>query len=145
MASSDASTQRLAGDMLVKAYFDRPRLILVSNRLKLSDDGKKAETSFEIDLRRDHIRIVTFPGQAISTATAFAAVRGIAQNNVERNVAAALVPANQPAAQGVNTAAVFEAAVAQGIEPRRRPPGQPGHARHNRGLSRRPARGSSRR
>ena len=119
---SDGLTDQIAGRSLVKAYFDRPRLILVSTRAPngtIQDPG-----SFAIDLRRDSMRALAFPGQAVSAVPAFATVRGIAESVLEHDTLELLV--SPPSTSGTGSTGqgffadlptVFTAAQSQGIPP----------------------------
>jgi uncharacterized repeat protein (TIGR01451 family) len=115
MTASDASTSRLAGDSLVRAYFDRPRLILVSHRLTIDTSAQTAKDAFTIDLRRDSLRALSFPGQTVSNFRSFNAIRGVAESAIEQNVPALLLSAQQPPLQSVSAVSVFQAALAQRI------------------------------
>src|SRR5262249_32966035 len=74
---SDALTAQIAETALVKTYFDRPRLILASSRVRRDPVAQTASSSLAIDLRRDHIRSIPFPGQNQETPASFNTLRGI--------------------------------------------------------------------
>ena len=98
----------------MKAYFDRPRLILVSNESQLSSDPQQLNLLLAIDLRRDTIRSVPIPGQVADAGFVFNLDRGVVENVTEAGVLTG--PAsNGPIAQAVSTATIFQAAQAQGI------------------------------
>jgi large repetitive protein len=99
----------------VKAYFDRPRLILISDKVKADLGAKTAALLFAIDLRRDSIRAVPFPGQSTAASRAFNAIRGISESTAERDAFSSMLPSDGPQMQGVSAASIFEAASAQGI------------------------------
>jgi uncharacterized repeat protein (TIGR01451 family) len=112
---SDARTERLAETSLGKAYYDRPRLVLISNRLSVDTQAQTATTSLQIDLRRDSIRAIAFPGQSTAAAKAFQAVRGVSESTVERDVGTDVVGTGGPGQGHVSAADVFAAARAQGV------------------------------
>ena len=115
LATSDLYTGALASESLVKAYFDRPRITLVSAK-PTAPDPQTLLLTVEADLRRDTIRGVVFPGQALSVLAPFRTARGIVQNIVETNVfprPATASGLNVPVA--VSTTSVIQAAAAQGI------------------------------
>lgn len=115
LRASDASTDRLAADTLVKAYFDRPRLVLASHRLALGDDGTVADEQLAIDLRRDTIYAVPFAGQAADAARAFLALRGVAESLVETQTLDGLIPPGAGVPASRSAFVVLQAAAAQGI------------------------------
>ena len=114
LGSSDEATNELASASGVKAYFDRPRLILVSNESQLSSDPQQLNLLLAIDLRRDTIRAVPIPGQVADAGFVFNLDRGVVENVTEAGVLTG--PAsNGSIAQAVSTATIFQAAQAQGI------------------------------
>ena len=56
LAASDAMTSRIARDLLQTAYFDRPRLVLVSRLVTVDTQAQTASSTASIDLRRDSMR-----------------------------------------------------------------------------------------
>ena len=68
-----------------------------------------------MDLRSDALRVLSDPGQATSAAIAFAALRGVAEGQVETQVPAMLLPPSSPPSQSVSTSQVFQAAITQGV------------------------------
>src|SRR5581483_2216967 len=115
LTTSDASTNRLASDSLVKGYFDQPRLILVSHRVTFDTAAQTLHQILQIDLRRDTIRALSFPGQAAASARAFAALRGVAESVLEAKLPAALAPPSPVLFQNTSAAAVLAAAVTQSV------------------------------
>ena len=59
--------------------------------------------------------MLSYPGQATSAAIAFAALRGVAEGQVETQVPAMLLPPSSPPSQSVSTSQVFQAAITQGV------------------------------
>ena len=115
LTDSDATTSRLASDSLVIAYSVRPRLILVSNMVVVAANSQTGSGVISVDLRRDTLRVLSYPGQPTSIAIAFAALRGVSEGLIEQQVSAMLVPPTQPPSTAVSAVDVFQAALAQGI------------------------------
>jgi len=111
---SDIHTAQLAEGSLVKAYFDQPRLVVVANQLDLEAADEDA-LRLSIDLMRNQIRTIPYPGQNAAAGAAFNIARGLFENANEENALAraSTDPARVPASVG--TFGVLEAAVAQGI------------------------------
>src|SRR5262249_13926003 len=63
LAASDTSTEQIARSTLVTAYADRPRLVLLTSQLAASSDSTSVGHLSSIDLRRDSVRSVVYPGQ----------------------------------------------------------------------------------
>ncbi len=114
MRLSQQQTGQIADLTSVAAYFDRPRLVLVSARVTTDPATDKASVVFAIDLVRDTMHTVVAPGQATSAMMAFNSVHGLYDTIDERNTIAALYPAGS-APQINNTYDVFQAAAAAGI------------------------------
>ncbi|MGE0681464.1 MAG: PKD domain-containing protein [Candidatus Binatia bacterium] len=112
---SDALTEQIAARALVKVYFDRPRLVLVSSRIEPDPGAQQLKSSFAIDLRRDRIRSVAFPGQRRAASQAFNATRGIAESIAEGEALSLLRSSDQQQSQRVSAALIFEEALTQGI------------------------------
>ncbi|HQU42211.1 MAG TPA: transglutaminase domain-containing protein, partial [Pirellulales bacterium] len=114
-ATSDDTTSVLADGSLVTAYFDRPRITVMSSNLQAN--GSDALTlSFEADLLRDSPRIVGYPGQGTSAPAPFLATRGIFENLDETAVfPQASAVAGIRLSPTVSAVTVFAAAQAQGI------------------------------
>jgi uncharacterized membrane protein len=117
LASSDVQSARVADSALVQEYADRPRLILLTNRLEPSADGTSTVLVSSVDLRRDTVRAIAYPGQATDAATTFNILRGLLESQLESDV---LTPTSAQSGQtGVLTqasaASIYDAAVAQGI------------------------------
>jgi hypothetical protein len=114
---SDHFTEQYANASIVRAYFDRPRIVITSNRVEVSGgDTPTTRFSNPIDLRRTDVRVVVPPGQNVDAAQVFRVARGIAENTVETEVAASqIADVGEPAAPVVSTARVFAEAGAVGI------------------------------
>jgi uncharacterized repeat protein (TIGR01451 family) len=112
---SDTATSQIARASLVTAYYDRPRLTLVSSQFMEGANGAPGNLSLSIDLRRDTMRVVAFPGQNGQATVVFNLSRGVAESSIEQAVLApASPPAGQPV-QSVGAAAVLTAASQQGV------------------------------
>jgi transglutaminase-like putative cysteine protease len=90
----------------VVAYYDRPRITIVSEQ----GDPGLGTIDYAIDLRRETMSVYAAPGQNTAAAQGFDLARGLADNALESD----LIPALQ---NGVNigTESIFQQAAAQGI------------------------------
>jgi uncharacterized membrane protein len=113
LAASDAMSVALASGYVVRAYFDRPRLVLVSNRVETPLGSPTSTVRLAIDLRRDSIRVVVAPGQDSLAAQAFHMARGVIESELEARIVAS---GSQGSPGPVSTASVFDAAIAQGVD-----------------------------
>ncbi|MBV9124023.1 MAG: hypothetical protein JO112_11750, partial [Planctomycetes bacterium] len=113
---SQLHTQALASDSGVVAYFARPRVVLISNRLLSSSSGSSTSLGLAtaIDLINDSVRVEGEPGQSVAAPVLFNGTRGMFENLIERDLVAGLAQGGQ-APSVDNTYDVFNAAVAQGI------------------------------
>ena len=112
-AGMDQSTDQIAESALVRAYYASPRVEVL--RASSSLDGKGAASIlFSVDLLKDDIRAIAFPGQVPSVTVGFQMMRGISDTIVE---AMALNPTSPQGplvgAEGVVT--IFQASQSQGI------------------------------
>jgi uncharacterized membrane protein len=112
---SDLRTDLVSKASLVKAYFVRPRLTLVSSRLTIEDGAQSPKLEFAIDLRKDDIRAAPFPGQSVEAQRAFHATRGLVENVVERDVLSLFLDEVGTGFRDVSTASIFEGALTQGL------------------------------
>lgn len=112
---SDAFTADFATLALVKAYLDSPRVSIFSGTLRQGAAGEAA-LEFGIDLRKDDLRAIAYPGQNVDIKIAFELNRGASNNALEL-----LVLGTPPATSDgqvnttINTATILQAAEAQGI------------------------------
>ncbi|MGE3819045.1 MAG: Ig-like domain repeat protein [Isosphaeraceae bacterium] len=113
---SDDSTEGLAETAMVKAYFVRPRIVLSRSDMDLDTTARTVKTKYTLDLRRDTIRALAFPGQNVDAALGFNMGRGVAESTVERDVFVLLSPDPNVQARAFSTATVFEEALAQGVQ-----------------------------
>jgi uncharacterized membrane protein len=114
--ASDVYTNSLGHEARVVAYSDRPRLVLTSVQLTLSNDQKTATLTERIDLRRDSVRAIAAPGQNVASAAAFNTARGLLDNYTESNTIQPQPPSNGlTVATPVSTLTIFQAAAAQQI------------------------------
>lgn len=113
---SDLLTAPLSEGGVVRAYFDRPRVVITSSRLLPPPAGDAtAGIGNAIDLRRDSIRVLPYPGQSSAIARAFRIARGIAETAAETQVASFQATGLPGEAPVVSTQRVFAAAKAAGI------------------------------
>ncbi len=112
--ASDEMTDVVAKRALVRAYADSPRLMLAIGKVQAGTATEPGTIQFEIDLRRDTVRVVPTPGQSAVATAAFNIVRGVAATLIEKQVVAGSVPADQQELV-INTDNVLRAAGAQGI------------------------------
>lgn len=120
LADSDGYTRLITDASGVIAYADRPRLILTSAIVTPSGDGTTGNLTTSVDLRRDDVRVVPYPGQNVDAVPAFNAARGMLDSLAET---VAIPPAGPPSASSgtssatatVSSFTVAQAALAQGI------------------------------
>jgi aspartate carbamoyltransferase regulatory subunit len=105
--ASDFTTDSLADFYLTRAYFDSPRIIMAS-QVKYGGN-----VNFGIDLRKNDIRSVLYPGQLTLAQHSFMQTRGISEASIEGTVIEQLT--NQSA---ITVPKVFEAADEQNISVR---------------------------
>jgi uncharacterized membrane protein len=112
---SDLTTEGLAQAALVAAYFDRPRITLVSAAFTVGETGT-AMLSFEADLRDDSVTAIAYPGESSSSVPAFQFTRGFAEDAIETNVfPGGSPPPGVEVSPPVSASAVLSAADAQDI------------------------------
>jgi hypothetical protein len=115
LALSDFYTNQLASLAEVRAYFNRPRLLLVSSRTRFRQETRLLGFTFAIDLRRDTIRAAVSPGQNTEASPAFHFARGIAESIIEHGILSAAGATDQTPQPTVSTVSVFTAAAEQNI------------------------------
>ena len=111
LKASDTQTNELASIGLVKAYVDKPRIIITSHNATTDPTTLHTTFAFEMDLRADAERTLAFPGQNQTSAVAFNILRGIAESVEEGNAIVLVAQSSQP----ISIATVFGAAQVQGI------------------------------
>ena len=81
-ARSDVAAAYWSMTSLVRAYHDSPRIVIASSTLNY------AEKSIEqiLDLRRNNIRALTYPGQALKAGRVFNAIHGVTDALLEADV-----------------------------------------------------------
>lgn len=82
--ASDESLRRLSKGYRVKGYYDSPRIILSLS----ARDGNSVKSM--LDLRKNDLRAVPFPGQVANTGVFFEMMRGIIESSLEGKVVAAV-------------------------------------------------------
>ncbi|MBN1485369.1 MAG: Ig-like domain-containing protein, partial [Chloroflexia bacterium] len=76
-ASSDYATEGFGDTFLVKSYQDSPRIVIVNSKW-VSDT-----VEFHIDLQKDDVRALPYPGQDPAMQMTFGQMRGIQETMVE--------------------------------------------------------------
>jgi uncharacterized membrane protein len=112
---SDADTVQTAAAASVKAYFDQPRLIIVSSRVLIDSQDKTASLVMSFDLRRDTMRVLAFPGQNQHAVNAFNFVRGIDEGNLEDYAVTHGTLSGSPGGVDLSAAAIIQTAISQNI------------------------------
>ncbi len=111
---SQLQTSTLATTSDVTAYFDSPRIVLISQQLDTDSSTTSAGLTTAIDLVSDSPRVESAPGQAVAATFLFNLTRGMFENLIERDMVQVLVPSGETLSVD-NTYDVFTAAAAQGI------------------------------
>jgi hypothetical protein len=109
LSTSDAVTAQLGTLLQVKAYSDRPRVIITSSQVTPVPGTQTVTFTSAIDMVGDAIRALVFPGQASNAAFNFNVARGVLDNAVESAVG------SQGSGTALTTLAVLQAAIQQGI------------------------------
>lgn len=112
---SDLSTDNLASQMLIKAYWDAPRITIFTSH-PVTENGDVTAMRFGLDLRSDDIRAEPYPIQAAAADIGFRITRGMMENGIESGIMD--VPPELATDQFVvapSTAKILEVAVNQGI------------------------------
>ena len=77
LVDSDTLTDGLVSQGFLRAYFDQPRITIVSAQVTVDkNDPTRANLAIGVDLRRDSIRGVLAPGQVVEALRGFQ-VRGV--------------------------------------------------------------------
>jgi hypothetical protein len=111
---SDFLTPELAEASLVRAYYNRPRLTIASHTVTTDEVSGEPQVTIALDLRRDNIRALAFPGQSTSAPRTFQTFYGASESAAEAASIAQLDTATGPP-QTVNASSVFQAALDQDI------------------------------
>ncbi len=114
---SDSYTDTLQTESKVLAYFDSPRISIFSTTASVAADGSSV-LQLSVDLRKDNIQAVAFPGNALSAGVGFHVARGEMEAALE-----AIALGDPPQLLGtlvtftvpVSTPRIFDAARAQGV------------------------------
>ena len=111
-ALSDSDRSQLAAAYSVIAYSDTPRLVFTSTQFGANNQTETL--SIGMDVQSDHVRVIPFPGQAMSATIAFNVARGLDGSIAEEAVT---TPGGSSAngSAPVGTADIFSAAALQGI------------------------------
>ena len=112
---SQYTTRTQANEADVVAYFDRPRIVMVTTRDTLDSTTNTDNMTSSIDLVNDSLHVIAAPGQTEIAPDEFNLARGLFENIEEQQVIAGLAAATGQTLQVDNTAVVFQTAAAQGI------------------------------
>ncbi len=110
---SDTFNGNMAETMNVVAYFDTPRVTIVSARTVTDPTTHAQSFVTSLDLRLDQIRDIPYPGQNTAAGYSFQVGYGMNEGELEQHLFCALNPTN--GVQSVSTSAVFTAAAQQDI------------------------------
>ena len=111
---SDYYTKMMRDSHLTLAYYDSPRLTLFEGRTMI--EGENAVMRTGLDLRRNHIRAIPYPGQNAFNRITFNMVKGHVDSTIEHLVVQEfLVEGIEGARVAISPVAVFKAAEEQGI------------------------------
>ena len=89
LSFSDIQTEQLAAASAVRAYFDAPRLVLVSRTSAVDPNSQSPVVATSIDLRRETVRVLAGPGQDPEATVVFNQSRGVFETTAERDILAA--------------------------------------------------------
>ena len=112
-ATSDVTTEDFANSLLVKAYHDSPRIHVFQSHSQ-SDVVNGDTLKLVVDLLKNNIRAIVFPGQAVEASQGFLTNRGISDTIVESLALGAPVP-DSPIIPAAGVADLFQAAQDQGL------------------------------
>ena len=111
---SDYYTKMMRDSHLTLAYYDSPRLTLFECRTII--EGENAVMRTGLDLRRNHVRAIPYPGQNAFNRITFNMVKGHVDSTIEHLVVQEfLVEGIEGAQVAISSVAVFKAAEEQGI------------------------------
>lgn len=114
---SEDLTRQLANTTLIKSYFSEPRITLVTQKAEVTSN-EISSVSFGIDLRKDEIRSVPYPGQSLKAQFGFNVLRGLFEGALEDEIISLLGVSEEEDASfitSVSTVAIVKAAFEQGI------------------------------
>ena len=107
---SDDSAQLLSDTMLVKAYEDRPRIMIVAHQVAQISAGS-VSTDVSVDLTRNSLRVIPIPGQNLSEIESFNVMRGLLDTYLEDDI----LSQSAPGSAAIGAGDVLSAAAAQNI------------------------------
>ncbi len=113
---SDHYAKLMRESHLVKAYYDTPRLILCQSRMRPSEGETAGEMEIGLDLRRNHIRAIPYPGQNAFADFLFNMRKGKWDSLLEHGIMDLVLKNSATTSRlAVSTTAVWLAAQDQGI------------------------------
>ncbi|RLJ16827.1 hypothetical protein DJ031_15245 [bacterium endosymbiont of Escarpia laminata] len=111
---SDFAIRKMRDSHLTLAYYDSPRITLFRSRT--IQDGVDSRLQMELDLRRNHIKALPYPGQNAFNRFTFNMSKGSWDSKLEHAIVERLLAAQNPDVRiAASPIAVFRAAKAQGI------------------------------
>jgi Transglutaminase-like superfamily/LVIVD repeat len=114
LASQDV-VDVISARSVVRAYFDSPRIVLATAAVAVS--GQTTSLQMGMDLRKDDIRAIAFPGQSVNAMPLFQSIRGVDESALEDSTVSGLgLAANgTTASRTLDAIDVFNAAKAANI------------------------------
>jgi uncharacterized membrane protein len=113
LTQSGLYTKVFSERSFVAAYGERPQLTILRSRAIETASG--INFALEIDLRRDVVRVIAAPGQALAAAIAHQINRGFANSGFEVAALRRGSEATTPATFSLNTHVIYQLARDQGI------------------------------
>jgi hypothetical protein len=111
MLLTDVEVDPIGESLLTKSYFDSANLIITSVQAQLGVSDTKL--ALGIDLRKDDVRAVVYPGQSAMASFSFQLFRGIINSGIEGSICKMIAPDQD---LHNNTYEVFQAVFQQGGE-----------------------------
>lgn len=116
LRDSDEYARFLADRHLVHAYHDTPRVILTSAITALRDGEQNASLQVALDLRRNLIRAVPFPGQNAGHTRFFNLFKGLMDNRLELSASERVLGSGNAFSSAASSLRIWREARQQGIE-----------------------------
>jgi large repetitive protein len=113
---SDYYLQMMRRSHLTAAYYDSPRLILTTSRLRFGSEPGEARLTVGLDLRRNRLRAIPYPGQNAFSGLFCSLAKSFADSKLEQETAKLALGGPAPENRMVPSAgAVWEAVAAQKV------------------------------
>jgi large repetitive protein len=112
---SNTLTESMASGLGVKAYFDSPNITILSSQVSVTTDGS-LELNLSLDLRKDTVRAIAFPGNSAAAVVGFTYDRSMTESEIEGEILASPPEASSTViVTSVSTPVVLSDAQQQGI------------------------------